>query len=103
MGSTEKISWIFLALAIGSKNEAVDYTEISEIADGINHSVPTLKEIEISISWLKSEKWILKIGNKFALSDLGKKVYNETTAETKQLFKMRKIIENKIILHIQNI
>jgi predicted transcriptional regulator len=96
----ETISWIFLALAIASKNESVDYAEISEIADGINHSVPTLKEIEASILWLKSKKMILKTGNKFALSEYGKKIYNETVQETKQLFKMREIIENKISLQI---
>ncbi len=103
MRSRETISWIFLALAIASKEESVDYAEISEIADGINHSVPTLKEMETSILWLKRKKLILTGGNKFALSESGKKIYNETAEESKQLFKMKKIIEDKIRLQIQNI
>jgi hypothetical protein len=52
MKEEQVISWIFLAIAIASQNEPTDYKSISMVADGINHAVPTQKELKNSITWL---------------------------------------------------
>jgi hypothetical protein len=43
----------FLAISLCSLTEPVDFKSISQIADGINHAVPTENEMQSSISWLK--------------------------------------------------
>jgi hypothetical protein len=49
MTKEEKISWIFLSIAFASETETVDLEEISNIADGINHSIPNQKRLKNSI------------------------------------------------------
>ena len=51
----QTISWIFLSTVLASQKEPADYSSISSIADGINHSVPTDKEMQSSLSWLTEE------------------------------------------------
>jgi hypothetical protein len=46
MNEEQTISWIFLAIAIGSKNSSININGISQIADGINHAIPTHKEMQ---------------------------------------------------------
>ena len=89
MTNLETTSWIFLALAISSQKTSSDYNEISQIADGINHSVPTQKEMLIN------QRLILKVNGKYLLTEAGNKIYIITQNETKMLLKMRKSIEDK--------
>jgi len=82
MTESEITSWIFLALAISSRQSDVDITEISKAADFINHLVPTRSEIDNSLSWLVSAKFILKIDHKYTLSKKGKEIFSKACEET---------------------
>jgi predicted transcriptional regulator len=95
MTNLETTFWIFLALAISSQNNPTDYAGISQIADGINHVIPSQKEMQNSISWLINQKLILKVAGKYSLTETGNKIYTETQNETKILLKMWKSVENK--------
>ena len=96
MTEAETISWIFLSIALASQTETADLSEISNIADGINHSIPNQKEMQTSISWLTKERLICKIENKYQLTDLGKSEYEKASKNTKILFGIWKNLELRI-------
>jgi predicted transcriptional regulator len=79
------ISWIFLSIALASESSPADSREISEIADGINHAVPSYNEIHDSISWLIKRNLILKIETTYSLSDLGHNIFRDTQAKTSKI------------------
>ncbi len=76
MTKVETISWIFLATAMASEVEPANFDEISMIADGINHAVPTQKELQISVSWLINKNLLLKAESKYSLTQTGQNLYN---------------------------
>ena len=78
MNDTETISWIFLAIAFASEKEAASLNEISMIADGINHSIPTQKEMQLSIKWLLNNNLITKTNRKYSLTDKRLKTVNDS-------------------------
>jgi hypothetical protein len=90
------IAWIYLATAIASKSEPADLNGISMIADGINHAVPTQKELQISTSWLISKGLIKKVGKKYTLTEKGKEDYTLAQKETKTLLNMWDNLEKEI-------
>ena len=63
------------------------------VADGINHAVPTQKELQTSIAWLMNHDFIKKSGNKFQLTEKGKFEYERASLGTKTLFKIRENLE----------
>jgi hypothetical protein len=91
------ISWIFLSIAIGSQTEPIKFNEISMIADGINHSIPSEKEIRYSIIYLLKNKYIIKIEKKYSLTDKGLFLYHNSILENKTLLKIWSDIQNKLI------
>lgn len=101
MRNAETISWIFLALAIASQDSPANFNSISQIADGINHSIPNEKEIQSSLTWLNNNKLILKTGKKYSLTEIGKEIFSETQSETKTPLRMWKSLETKIELKFQ--
>lgn len=82
------ISWIYLAISIASENEPVDFFGISMIADGINHVVPTSKELQTSISWLLEKGLVDKVGNKYTLTQKGKEGYRVASEGRRTLLKI---------------
>jgi hypothetical protein len=96
LNNSTTISWIFLAIALSSDKSPVDFKGISQIADGINHAVPSHKEIQDSVSWLLRKDFILKIGNKYSLSDLGKNIMIDSETNTKTVLNIWKNIDNKL-------
>jgi hypothetical protein len=82
MREGEIISWIFLAIAMGSKNEPINIKGISQIADGINHAIPTPKEFELALRFLIDNGLIEKVGKKFTLTKKGIIQYNFATMNT---------------------
>jgi hypothetical protein len=46
------IAWIFYALRLASETAPADFRSISQVADGLNHAVPTHKEMQLSLKWL---------------------------------------------------
>jgi predicted transcriptional regulator len=102
MTKEEKISWIFLSIAFASETETVDLEEISNIADGINHSIPNQKGLKNSILWLLEKKLIVQNGKKYKLSKLGITVFEETSEKTNLISKIWKNIELRIKDIIEN-
>lgn len=96
MAEEETISWIFLSIALASETEPANFREISNIADGINHSIPNQKELQTSISWLSKKLLISKIEKKYQLTDLGKLEYEKASKSTNILFGIWKNLELEI-------
>lgn len=93
---TRIIAWIYLAVSIASQTKPTDFKGISMIADGINHAVPTQRELQTATSWLINKGLINKVGEKYSLSEKGKEDYNYAQLETKTLLKMWDKLELKI-------
>lgn len=99
MTENETRSWIFLATALASQEEPADLNAISMIADGINHAIPTEKELRTSLTWLTNKRLILKQGRKYTLTTIGLTKYNDANSKTKVLLKIwdnlnKKLMEN---------
>jgi hypothetical protein len=100
MTQEKTFSWIFLSTALATQTEPADTRGISMIADGINHAVPTEKELQSAFSWLISKGFVTKQGKKYSLTPEGKLEYEFASKETKELFKTWENLENKIKLLI---
>ena len=88
MTENQTISWIFLATAIASQTEPADFNSISNIADGINHAVPTHKELQTSLKWLAGTGLVTKTGDKYTLTERGKMEYDEASRQNSALLKI---------------
>jgi hypothetical protein len=96
MSENETISWIFLAIAFASQEEPIDFNGISMVADGINHAVPTQKEMKTSIEWLLNNKLIAKTGKKYSLTDNGLEMVNKSKLNEKGALHIWKNLEQLI-------
>jgi hypothetical protein len=89
----QSISWIFLSIAVASEISPANFKEITMIGDGINHAVPTQKELQTSISWLTKRGLILKRAKKYELSEKGKKEFENVSNKNMGYVKMMEILE----------
>lgn len=96
MTEVQIISWIFLAIALVASTEPSDINGISMVADGINHAVPTQKELQISIAWLTNKGLILKHGNSYELTNKGKVEYEAASNNSNKLLAIWKHLEIKL-------
>ena len=81
---------------MASEAKHTDFNGISMIADGINHAVPTYKEMQSSISWLSEKGLVSKIGKKYTLTSKGKEDYEIASKGTNTLLKIWDNMEQKI-------
>ena len=88
MTESQLISWIFLATALASQVEPANFEGISMVADGINHSVPTEKEMKNSLTWLINKELITKESKKYYLTQKGITQYEFATKETNTIMKI---------------
>ncbi|WP_158800203.1 hypothetical protein [Pedobacter sp. L105] len=93
----ETTSWIFLAIAIGSQVDPISFTDISSIADGINHAIPTHKELQISISWLTNNKLIAKSKNRYSLTSSGELIYRNASIDVNTIINIWRNIEHSFV------
>jgi Mn-dependent DtxR family transcriptional regulator len=93
MEDYQTISWIFLATAMASEVEPTDFAGISMLADAINHANPTQKELQTSIKWLTINRLIVKTGNKYSLTESGKKLYSNAGRKSNIVSKLWKDLE----------
>lgn len=96
MTDSRTISWILLATALASQIRGAKFNEISEIADGINHAVPTQKELQNSLSWLTAKDLISKDENKYSLTDLGKELLKQAKRKSNVLLKLWDLLEKDL-------
>ena len=95
MTERQIISWIFLAIALASQKAPVDLKGISMIADGINHAVPTQKEMNLSLAWLLKNKLIQQADSKYQLTKTGMIEYNFASLHNKTIMNIWKNIERQ--------
>ena len=88
-------SWIFLAIALASKLAPADIKGISEIADGINHAVPTQKELRSSISWLVINGYVEGSNSRYSLTKRGLIEFNFASLNTDSLLNIWKNLERQ--------
>lgn len=96
MTTGQTISWIFLSTAYASQSEPADFNSISNIADGINHAIPTHKELQTSLSWLTKNGLVIKTGNKYSLTEQGKLDYQESAKNTETVLKIWENAETRL-------
>lgn len=93
MTDIQTISWIFLATAMATNTKPTGISGISLVADGINHAVPTQKELQTSISWLTRRGLIIKQGRNYELTSKGKLEYQTASKNTQTIMKIWENIE----------
>jgi hypothetical protein len=71
MTEAQTYSWIFYAIGLASQKKDASYAEVVSLADGINHAVPTKKELEASIAWLVAHQFVSKEGKLVRLTQDG--------------------------------
>jgi predicted transcriptional regulator len=86
MTNNQTVSW----------TEPSDFSSISDIADGINHAVPSHKELQTSMTRLTNNGLVIKKGNKYSLTSKGKLDFEDASKETATLLKIWKNLEDKI-------
>lgn len=82
MNENTTISWIFLATALASEQDPASFESISQIADGINHAVPTDKELQKSLTWLTNSGTVEKTGKKYKLTSTGTEAIDKAKSRT---------------------
>jgi predicted transcriptional regulator len=102
MTDIQTISWIFLATALATNTNPTDISGISSVADGINHAVPTQKELQTSISWLTTQGLIIKQGKNYELTSKGKLEYEIASKNTQTLMKIWENIELNFNSYVGN-
>lgn len=73
---------------MASRTEPADYDSISNIADGINHAVPTHKELQTSLTWLTKNDLVSKTRSKYRLTEKGQVDYDAASQKTSTLLKI---------------
>lgn len=95
MSSEMVNSWIFLAVAMASQKSPTPLDGIIGVADGINHAIPTHKELQNAFGWLSKQGLILKKGKKYQLTEKGLILYKEANEKSKSIFGLRDYLENE--------
>lgn len=73
---------------MASQTEPADYDSISNIADGINHAVPTDKELQASLTWLTKNDLVSNTGSKYRLTEKGLLDYETASPQSSTLLKI---------------
>ncbi len=102
MKDLKTISWIFLATALASKTKSTDIKGIISIADGINHALPSEKELKTSIDWLTKQDLITRQGKNYELTDMGKTIYGQASIHLNKLMDIWKELENQLSCFIES-
>ena len=92
----QTISWIFLSTAIASQKEPANFASISNIADGINHAIPTHKELQTSLTWLTQTGLIIKLGNKYSLTERGRLDYEESSKNSRTVLNIWENVKTRL-------
>ena len=76
MTDAEVYSWILLSISHGGGTR----TEIAQVADGINHAVPTEKEMNASLRWLQDNRLVCMKDSRFTLTESGAAILSKIPA-----------------------
>jgi hypothetical protein len=81
MTDAQIFSWILLSV----HEHGSTRRQISEMADGINHAVPTHREMETSLRWLQERGFVREDGNRFMLTDTGSALIARFSSATRPI------------------
>ena len=81
MDEARTTAWIMYALALASQREPANFAAISSVADGINHAVPTHKELKSSLNWLIANGMAQKLGSGYMLTPRGSELIDSARVE----------------------
>lgn len=90
------VSWIFLAIAKAAQGTQANEASILNVADAINHAIPTKEELQLSFEWLIHKKLIQKQGSKYSLTQKGEQEYELAHRDTTVLFKVWERLEQRV-------
>ena len=79
MTEAQTYAWIFYAATAAAGNQPTKHREIEAVADGINHAVPTHKEMATSFKWAESKGLLQRDGKLIQLTDEGRKFASQFT------------------------
>ncbi|MFH6985784.1 hypothetical protein [Marinoscillum luteum] len=85
MTDSQVIAWIFFSTSLASEHEPVNFESISQVADGVNHAVPTHKELQTSLSWLTNHRLVEQTGKKYSLTNEGTELIEEAKSRTNNI------------------
>ncbi len=71
MTNAQIYSWIFYATALASEQSPAKWADVSLLADGINHAVPTHKEMQGAMSFCIEQGLIRSAGKRVELTSAG--------------------------------
>jgi len=71
---------------MASNESSVTLRDIIGVADGINHAIPTHKELQTAFGWLSKQGLISKEGKKYRLTEKGVALHREASAKSKRIF-----------------
>jgi hypothetical protein len=100
MDDARTISWIFYAVEMATSSGPADYREISSVADGINHAVPTHKELQTSLTWLANAGLVSKSSGGYSLTTNGTALITGARKESNTVMKVWASL-TQAIEHIQ--
>lgn len=80
-----------MAIGMATESAPADLKGISMIADGINHAIPTHREMQTSLGWLIDKGFVTIQEKKYNLTLKGRREYETASEKTNTLFK---ILEN---------
>jgi len=90
-------SWIFLAVAMASAESPTTLDRMIEVADRINHAVPTHKELQNAFRWLSKQCLFSKEGKKYRLTDKGLVLFKEASAKSSRIFGMGDFFKERFL------
>ena len=93
MTLAQTYSWLFYALALASGTEPSKCKDIEQVADGINHAIPTQKEMRESLAWLSRAGLVIKEGKTYSLSENGAALLNNLSNKVHTTMGVWKSIE----------
>jgi predicted transcriptional regulator len=96
MRDTKTTSWIFLSIAMASQNGPASISDITTIADGINHSVPTHIELQSSIKYLINNRMLIIESRKYSLTSLGIDIFNDAKKRSNTIFIIWDLLDAKL-------
>ena len=97
MNESQTNSWIFLAAGMGGHREPVTFKSIVGVADGINHAVPTSRELQAAFKWLSGHGLVRKVGLGFSLTPYGLRLLEEASSRSNKILDQWKYLEDRFV------
>lgn len=91
MTDARTFSWILLCVS----EEGSTHPQISEIADGINHAIPTHHELQTSLRWLQEQGLVRKDGSRYALAEAGASLLARLRSPTRSIMHTWHLVEQE--------